>query len=89
MNDIEIMQKAIDTYGDETQSMVCMEEMAELTKELVKYWRGADNVEEIAEEIADVYITLCELQLIFGITDKTIRGYKECKLKRLRKSLDF
>lgn len=89
MSDIEIMQKAIDTYGDEVQSMVAIEEMSELTKELIKYWRGDYNVDHIAEEMADVYITLCELQLIFGIDDETIRGYKEYKLKRLRKSLDF
>lgn len=43
----------------------CMEEMSELTKELSKNLRGADNAKALAEEIADVEIMLEQLKVIF------------------------
>lgn len=54
----EILEKALDTYGVEAQRQMCIEEMSELTKELCKNSRGRMNEEQIAEEIADVLITV-------------------------------
>lgn len=88
MTDIQIMKKAIKTYGETEQVMVAIEEMSELTKELIKNQRGEWNVNEIAEEMADVYITLCELQLIYCIDDTIIAGYKNVKMKRLKRRLE-
>lgn len=88
MTDIQIMKKAIKTYGETEQVLVAIEEMAELTKELTKNQRGEWNVNEIAEEMADVYITLCELQLIFCIDDSIIEGYKNVKMKRLKRRME-
>lgn len=51
-----ICQLAVNVYGKTSQCTVCMEEMAELTKELSKNLRGQDNAAHIAEEIADVEI---------------------------------
>ena len=44
---------------------MAMEEMSELTKELSKNLRGADNAKALAEEIADVEIMLEQLKVIF------------------------
>ena len=49
------------------QTMVAIEEMSELTKELVKQMRGRDNKDAIAEEMADVEIMMCQLRLMYGI----------------------
>lgn len=45
MTDFEktVCQRAVATYGKEPQLIICMEEMAELTKELSKNLRGRDN----------------------------------------------
>lgn len=88
VKDLEIMEAAIESYGESHQILVAIEEMSELTKELVKNQRGEWNHNEIAEEMADVYIMLCQLQMIFGIDDGLIEKYKNFKMKRLQKGLE-
>lgn len=53
-HDNEICRAALEAFGAEAQMVMAIEEMSELTKELCKHRRGRDNVEAIAEEIADV-----------------------------------
>ena len=48
--------EAVRAYGKQSQLVMAMEEMSELTKELSKNLRGADNSKALAEEIADVEI---------------------------------
>lgn len=75
-------KRAVDTWGKHHQLTICMEEMAELTKELSKNIRGQDNDLGIAEEIADVEIMLEQLKIIFGLrTD--VENVKQEKLIRL------
>lgn len=57
--------EAVRAYGKQSQLVMAMEEMAELTKELSKNIRGASNVSAISEEIADVEIMLEQLKIIF------------------------
>lgn len=83
----ETLKKAIDKYGSLMQIIVAIEEMAELTKELCKQLRGRDNLEEIAEEIADVNITLAEQQILFDCAGK-VKGYEAAKIERLRERLE-
>lgn len=40
---MNIYEIAIKHYGGDLQTLVCIEEMSELTKELCKHSRGADN----------------------------------------------
>ena len=61
----EILQQAIETFGEHAQEQMLLEEMSELQKEICKHWRGRDNREAIAEEIADVEIMLDQMKLIF------------------------
>lgn len=82
-NKDEVVFKAIKTFGEDMQKIVAMEELAELQQALSKDLRGKDyNVEE---EIADVYIMLMQLELMY---DKTkIEEWIDKKIDRLDKRL--
>lgn len=74
--------EAVRTYGKQSQLIMAMEEMAELTKELSKNIRGAKNTSAISEEMADVEIMLEQLKVIFGNRSEVDRVRCE-KLDRL------
>ncbi len=69
------IEKIARHYGLDSQSRQTIEEMAELTQAITKFWRyGGDNAQvirglrgNIAEEIADVKIMLEQLELLFDI----------------------
>ena len=81
-----VIIEAIETYGKDSQCKVAIEEMSELTKEICKNFRGRPNIDNIAEEIADVSIMLMQLELIFDCTDKVIE-WRDYKLRRLKERL--
>lgn len=82
-----VLRRAIVTYGGRSQTLMVMEEMAELQKELCKRERGADNIAAIAEEIADVQIMLTQMIMLHGCADK-VETYKHDKIERLRLRLE-
>ena len=69
---IPVLKKAIYKYGKQAQLDVAVEEMAELTKEIIKSKRGASNYHQIVEELADVYIMMTQIKLIYGIYDEEL-----------------
>lgn len=77
-----ILQVYIDKCGEDAQARMAIEEMSELTKEICKHFRGNDNLEHIAEEIADVEIMLDQLKIMFGLEEKT-KAYRKYKIKRM------
>ena len=77
-----IYETALAHYGGDLQTLVCIEEMSELTKELCKHARGADNVDAIAEEIADVEIMLAQMKILHSCAD-AVKDHRERKLARL------
>lgn len=83
----DLYERAAKKWGKNLQIMMAIEEMAELTKELVKYFRKKSNPVAIAEEVADVEITLNQLKLIVCDPD-VVTNIKEKKLERLEKMLD-
>lgn len=83
----ETLHKAINIYGKNAQLDMCIEEMSELTKEICKSKRGKDNKEEIIEEMADVYIMLEQLKIIFSIEQYEIDDIARIKLLRLEERL--
>lgn len=85
---IELYNELVETYGQEHQCMIAIEEMAELTKELVKFERGFFNHNEIAEEIADVEIMLEQVKRIYGISD-CVEQWKDEKLNRTQARLQM
>ena len=82
----KIYQDAIDFFGDESQKIMVIEEMSELTKELCKELRHRGEVEHIADELADVEITLAQIKKIYHIA-QTVEEHKNYKLNRLKNSL--
>lgn len=82
-----IFEKAIETYGADLQKQVAIEEMAELTKEICKDFRGVGNREHIAEEIADVLIMMSQLEIIYDIKTKELMDMTDNKIKRLEERL--
>lgn len=81
-----IFEQAIRTYGKESQRKMVLEEVAELQKEICKLWRGRDNVQAIAEEVADVEIMLDQLKLILDI-EEDVQRFREKKITRLKERL--
>lgn len=82
-----IFEKAIAVYGESLQKQVAIEEMAELTKEICKDFRGKGNREHILEEIVDVSIMLEQLQIMYGISTSEMLRAVESKVKRLEERL--
>lgn len=82
MKNKEVYVKAIETFGDEAQTLKAIEEMSELIKELCK----GHDVMHIAEEIADVEIMCDQLKIIFNCP-LTVNMWKDEKIKRLKKKL--
>ncbi len=82
-----IYKRAIEKFGVGAQIGMVFEEMSELQKELCKYMRGKKNIQEIAEEMADVEIMLGQMKVLFGV-DQAVDEEKERKLERLDGLLD-
>lgn len=85
---IDVYKEVIAIYGRRNQMNIAIEEMAELTKEICKNKRGFANRDNIIEEMADVYIMLEQLEIIFDIDISEIIKMKEFKLNRLAERLD-
>lgn len=83
----DVIRKAIDTYGEDAQLWMVIEEMSELSKEICKFKRGKDNFLEIADEMADVYIMLEQLKRLCAVPQVLIQQRIDFKFDRLRKRL--
>jgi hypothetical protein len=81
------IKKIADHYGFELQSKMLVEEMAELTKEVSKHWRGEENHIFIAEEIADVEIMLEQIKHLLGIK-REVDQWKNRKILRQMKRME-
>lgn len=89
---LDILEEALRTYGAEAQTIMVMEEMAELQKALCKLPRTISAKErgitvlQIAEEIADVQIMLEQMIILHDIAEP-VDDYKTLKLIRLKNRL--
>lgn len=83
----KIFRRAINYYKANNQMRQLLEEMSELQKEVCKYLRGRDTVEQIAEEIADVQIMLDQMILIFSCGGK-VQAARSFKVHRLAERLN-
>lgn len=82
------LEEAIEVYGEDLQKQVAIEEMAELTKEICKDFRGKDNREQIIEEIVDVYIVLEQLLIMYDINATEFSETRVSKIMRLKERLE-
>ena len=85
---MDIYKRALKTWGKEPQMLQVIEEMSELTKEILKNInRKKDNLNEIIEETADVEIMLEQLKCCYDI-NRQVETYKAQKLLKIEKRLD-
>lgn len=81
-------ERALKAWGKEPQMLQVIEEMSELTKEILKNInRKKDNINELIEETADVEIMLEQLKICYNIAD-AVTKYKTEKLKKIDQRLD-
>lgn len=86
---LTIWRQSIDHYGKRMQSIVCMEECAELIQAISKKLRDPTSPNDhLSEEMADVIICLHQLKLMYGITDKEIHNRVVAKTLRLAKRME-
>lgn len=83
-----LLHRVIELKGKDHQIDIAIEEMSELTKALLKDRRhhSLETVTDITEEMADVYICLAELSIIFENRSE-FEDMIDRKLQRLKKRL--
>lgn len=81
-------ERAVAVWGKDAQMLQVIEEMSELTKEILKNVnRKKDNLAELIEETADVEIMLEQLKCCYGI-HRQVADYKTSKLLKIDARLD-
>lgn len=93
----EKIKKIARHYGYEAQSRQCIEEMAELTQAINKFWRkqldcgkkslnnvpfGTNEEINIEEELVDVYIMILQMKYLHKISDSDFENEVKRKLDR-------
>ena len=79
----KVYQAALRKWGVGLQTMMAVEEMSELTKEICKIKRGKIDLDALADEIADVAIMLEQLREIYGMND-AVCDHMDAKILRLQ-----
>lgn len=85
--EIEIMKSAIEHYGMQLQTVVAIEEMAELQKELTKFLRGRGNKKALTEEVADVLIMIMQIKIMYALQNDEIKEIVDFKINRLKERI--
>ncbi len=84
----KVLKRALETWGEQPQMLMVVEEMSELMKEILKNInRKKDNITQIIEETADVEIMLEQLKENYGIADE-VSAYKNNKIKLIEQRLN-
>lgn len=84
MNKQELYEKAIDKWGFHTQSIILMEECAELIQAVSKLHRTG-NPNQMFEEMADVRIMIEQILSYYKpIGEDLVDSHYKCKLSRLK-----
>ena len=87
--------KSANHYGYNAQSIMLMEECAELIQAVSKHKRALANgkgideaVEKITEEIADVELMLEQIKHLLRISEDAIDDFKDYKVDRTMKRIE-
>ena len=88
INNNGVIRQVIDIKGHKHQTIVAIEELSELQKELCKALRGRDNHKEILEETADVMICLLQIREMYNIREDELQKEINDKLRRLEERLN-
>lgn len=88
MRTVRIYKKAIEKWGEPSQLLMVMEELAELIQAISHLLRNKYKAEsKVIEELADVEIMCEQLRIMINEDDK-IDKIKEGKLARLSEMLE-
>ena len=68
-------------------TVIVVEELAELTKELTRALRNKGDIIGILEELADVSLGIDYIRELFDITDKELEYARSIKMTELQKKL--
>lgn len=79
MNDYN---RIVDYYGAENQITKTFEELGELITSIAQYFSKNASSFHILEEMADVYIMLEQLKIIFNFDDRQVERMIKRKLDR-------
>ena len=84
------IKEIIIIYGEEHQINKAIEEMAELTKELIKYQNKHQEyltkekiIKNIKQELADVEVMIEQIKIIFNFTQNEIDEIKQRKVRKV------
>ena len=83
----EILADNIKAYGVVEETVIAMEECAELIQAISKIRRYGfigQYKDNLIEEIADVSIVICEIMMMFGIADDDLENAIYAKVQRLK-----
>lgn len=91
-SDKSLANEMIEKYGENAQLDIVVEELSELTKEVIKYKRTKTHgepydIHHMAEELADAYVVLDIVQAVlnnYGITKEDIKRIVDYKKQRTR-----
>lgn len=83
----DVCTLAVNTYGADAQEWVFVGEIGELLDALADYKRGRCGVDHIAEEIADVEITLEQIKIIYDCRD-AVSEWQHKHLDKLRRKIE-
>ena len=86
INSLDSKQREI--FSEFHNTVIVIEELAELTKELTKALRNKDDIIGILEELADVSIGVDYVKEIFDITDKELEYARSIKMTELQKKFN-
>ena len=89
INNNGVIRQVIDIKGHKHQTIVAIEELSELQKELCKAMRGRDNHKEILEETADATICLLQIREMYNIREDELQKEINEKLRRLEERLEY
>lgn len=79
--------KQRDIFSGFYNTVIVVEELAELAKELTKALRNKGDITGILEELADVSLGIDYVKEIFDITDKELEYARSIKMTELQKKL--
>lgn len=83
----DTLRAAIAQFGEESQTNMLLEEMAELAVAVAHLRRGKATVNEVIGEIADVEVMLAQLKLIIPDGTDRVTWARDVKLKRLKRRI--
>lgn len=82
-----VYRKSIEKHGNCLKKLIAIEEMSELTKELIKEYRNESSRDNLIEELVDVQIMIDQLKIIYEedkMLYESIYNYKIMGIKNAR-----